>query len=82
MECGGMWVAGEPRELPRAEDGARRTWLRDGLVLSLVTALDPAVQRATCQGPRHCPHRLTAGICISRERMRWGVGMHPDAVGP
>ena len=52
------------------------------LVLSLVTALDPAVQRATCQGPRHCPHRLTAGICISRERMRWGVGMHPDVEGP
>ena len=47
-----------------------------------MAVLDPAVQRATCQGPRHCPHRLTAGICISRERMRWGVGMHPDAVGP
>ena len=24
-----MWVAGEPREMPRAEDGARKTRLRD-----------------------------------------------------
>ena len=52
------------------------------LVKPLMTALDPALQRATCQGPRHCPHRLTAGIYISRERMHWGVGMHPDVEGP
>ena len=47
-----------------------------------MAALDPALKRATCWGPRHCPHRLTAGICISRERMRWGAGMHPDVEGP
>ena len=26
-----------------------------------MTALDPAAPRATCQGPRHCPHRLGGG---------------------
>ena len=40
------------------------THVEERFVVLTMVALDPAVQRATCQGPRHCPHRLTAGICI------------------
>ena len=48
---GVRWVSGEPRVLLRVEDGARRTWLRDGSV----------VREARKEGGRSREKRVGAG---------------------